>query len=147
MEESNVSFFNDSSLGDFVFEETDSEVGGNKAVEDAAVDGPALSEKVEKEVDADKIGEGSRPEGEEAPSKEGAMEDHERETEEEEAMGDGKPSDKLSGMLDLKASEYFTKYPKAIANPQVCNFKTLYKFVFPPGEISKAFQRGCRGSA
>ena len=89
LEESNVSFFNDSSLRDFVFEETEPEVGGNEAVEDAAVEGPALSEEeeVEREVDADKVGEGSRPEGEEAPSKEGAMEDHERETEEE-ALGE-----------------------------------------------------------
>merc|ERR1719209_1808318 len=46
----------------------------------------------------------------------------ERETEEE-ILEDVRPTERTSGLLDLKASEYFTKYPKAIANPQERSLK------------------------
>merc|ERR1712192_77435 len=51
-------------------------------------------------------------------------EDQEKEVEDEGA--DGSSTEKTSGTLDLKASEYFTKYPKAIANPQERSLK-LFK--------------------
>ena len=130
LEESNVSLFNDSSLEDFDFEEKEPEVGGN-SVDDNAVDGPALSEVDEVEqVEANDMDEETGHNGEEeaTASKGGATdadfpkpkEDQERETEEE-VLEDGRPTERTSGLLDLKASEYFTKYPKAIANPQVCD--------------------------
>ena len=133
LEESNVSLFNDSSLGDYDFEEKEPEVGGNSAEEEAAVDGPVLSkaDEVEEEVEANDVYEETRPKGEEVEvtaSEGGATnvltdsptpkDDHEREAEEE-TSEDGRPTERTSGILDLKASEYFTKYPKAIANPQV----------------------------
>jgi len=133
LEESNVSLFNDSSLEDFDFEEKEPEVGGN-SVDDNAVDGPALSEvdEVEEQVEANDMDEETGHNGEEeaTASKGGATdadfpkpkEDQERETEEE-VLEDGRPTERTSGLLDLKASEYFTKYPKAIANPQERSLK------------------------
>ena len=141
LEESNASsFFNDSSLGDYDFEEKEPEVGNNTAEEDAAVDEPVLSkeDEVGEGVNANETDQESKTQGEEeeGPSKgailaklrkAGAMnvladfpppkEDQERKVEEE--GSDGSSTEKTSGTLDLKASEYFTKYPKAIANPQV----------------------------
>jgi len=150
LEESNASsFFNDSSLGDFDFEEKEQEVGEDTAAEgaaDGAADGPGpvLSEvdAVEEGADVNEVDEETRNEGEEeeeeAPSKEailaklrkgGAMNvladfplPKENQETEEEAL-DGSPTERMSGTLDLKASEYFTKYPKAIANPQERSLK------------------------
>jgi len=131
LEESNVSLFNDSSPEDFDFEEKEPEVGGNIAVEDNAENGPALSEVDEVEqVEANDMDEETRHNGEEeataskggATDDAGIKEDQERETEEE-ILEDVRPTERTSGLLDLKASEYFTKYPKAIANPQERSLK------------------------
>merc|ERR1719342_1485511 len=142
-EESNVSFFNDGSLGEFEFEEKEPAVGDDIPAEGAAEDGPALSEvdEVEEGINADEeANKGEEEEEEAAPSKEavleklrkgGAMnvladfplpkENQERDIVEEES--NESLTERASGTLDLKASEYFTKYPKAIANPQERSLK------------------------
>ena len=150
LEESNASLLNDSSLGDYDFEEKEPEVGGNSAEEEAAVDGPALSEaaEVEEDVEANDVDEETRPKDEEveATASEGGAanvladsptpkDDHEREAEEE-TLEDGKPTERTAGILDLKASEYFTKYPKAIANPQVSD---LFNHVLLQGLLVNPF--------
>jgi len=147
LEESNASsFFNDSSLGDYDFEEKELEVDGN-----TAVDAPTLSKEDEveegvhlngKDEETSSQGEEEEEEKEGGPSKgailaklrkAGAMnvlpdfplpkEDKKREVEEEEVVQDGSSTEKTSATLDLKSSEYFTKYPKAIANPQERSLK------------------------
>ena len=162
-EESNVSFFNDSSLGEFEFEEKEPAVSDDIPAEGAAEDGPALSEvdEVEEEINADK--EASKGKEEEAaPSKEaileklrkgGAMnvladfplpkEDQERDNVEEES--NESLTERTSGTLDLKASEYFTKYPKAIANPQVSDSFQLFCLSLSKERSLKLFNEDAEG--
>ena len=164
-EESNVSFFNDSSLGEFEFEEKEPAVGDDIPAEGAAEDGPALSEvdEVEEEINADKeANKGEEEEEEAAPSKEaileklrkgGAMnvladfplpkEDQERDMVEEES--NESLTERASGTLDLKASEYFTKYPKAIANPQVSDSFQLFCLSLPKERSLKLFNEDAEG--
>ena len=163
-EESNVSFFNDSSLGEFEFEEKEPAVGDDIPAEGAAEDGPALSEvdEVEEEINADKEANKGEEEEEAAPSKEaileklrkgGAMnvladfplpkEDQERDIVEEEL--NESLTERTSGTLDLKASEYFTKYPKAIANPQVSDSFHLFCLSLPKERSLKLFNEDAEG--
>ena len=61
---------------------------------------------------------------------------------------DGSLPEKASGTLDLKASEYFTKYPKAIANPQVCGLCYCHScdFIsFPQERSLKLFNEDAEG--
>ena len=161
-EESNVSFFNDSSLGEFEFEEKEPAVSDDIPAEGAAEDGPALSEvdEVEEEINADK--EASKGKEEEAaPSKEAILEklrkggamnvladfplpkEDQRDIVEEES--NESLTERTSGTLDLKASEYFTKYPKAIANPQVSDSFQLFCLSLSKERSLKLFNEDAEG--
>ena len=161
LEDSNASFFNDSSLGDYDFEEREQDVAVEKPVlqeDDTAKEGGNANEGEE-----ERIIEGEEDDG--APSKDAILaklrkggatnvlanfpppkESRERESEED-AL-DGSLPEKASGTLDLKASEYFTKYPKAIANPQVCGLCYCHScdFIsFPQERSLKLFNEDAEG--
>ena len=161
LEDSNASFFNDSSLGDYDFEEREQDVAVEKPVlqeDDTAKEGGNANEGEE-----ERIIEGEEDDG--APSKDAILaklrkggatnvlanfpppkESQERESEED-AL-DGSLPEKASGTLDLKASEYFTKYPKAIANPQVCGLCYCHScdFIsFPQERSLKLFNEDAEG--
>ena len=161
LEDSNASFFNDSSLGDYDFEEREQDVAVEKPVlqeDDTAKEGGNANEGEE-----ERIIEGEEDDG--APSKDAILaklrkggatnvlanfpppkESQERELEED-ALDGGLP-EKASGTLDLKASEYFTKYPKAIANPQVCGLCYCHScdFIsFPQERSLKLFNEDAEG--
>ena len=161
LEDSNASFFNDSSLGDYDFEEREQDVAVEKPVlqeDDTAKEGCNANEGEE-----ERIIEGEEDDG--APSKDAILaklrkggatnvlanfpppkESQERESEED-AL-DGSLPEKASGTLDLKASEYFTKYPKAIANPQVCGLCYCHScdFIsFPQERSLKLFNEDAEG--
>ena len=161
LEDSNASFFNDSSLGDYDFEEREQDVAVEKPVlqeDDTAKEGGNANEGEE-----ERIIEGEEDDG--APSKDAILaklrkggatnvlanfpppkESRERESEED-ALDGGLP-EKASGTLDLKASEYFTKYPKAIANPQVCGLCYCHScdFIsFPQERSLKLFNEDAEG--
>ena len=161
LEDSNASFFNDSSLGDYDFEEREQDVAVEKPVlqeDDTTKEGGNANEGEE-----ERIIEGEEDDG--APSKDAILaklrkggatnvlanfpppkESQERESEED-AL-DGSLPEKASGTLDLKASEYFTKYPKAIANPQVCGLCYCHScdFIsFPQERSLKLFNEDAEG--
>ena len=170
LEDSNASFFNDSSLGDYDFEEREHKNECDTAAEDVAVEKPVLQEDDAakeggnaNEGEEERIIEGEEDDG--APSKDAILaklrkggatnvlanfpppkESQERESEED-AL-DGSLPEKASGTLDLKASEYFTKYPKAIANPQVCGLCYCHScdFIsFPQERSLKLFNEDAEG--
>ena len=161
LEDSNASFFNDSSLGDYDFEEREQDVAVEKPVlqeDDTTKEGGNANE-----GEDERIIEGEEDDG--APSKDAILaklrkggatnvlanfpppkESQERESEED-AL-DGSLPEKASGTLDLKASEYFTKYPKAIANPQVCGLCYCHScdFIsFPQERSLKLFNEDAEG--
>ena len=53
---------------------------------------------------------------------------------EDKQFGENVP-EKQSGSLDIKGSEYFNKYPKAIANPQVGDILYCMHFFMPQNSL------------
>merc|ERR1712013_158809 len=134
-------------LSDFDFEIQESEVGGDSVDEkDAGVEDGHVEATIEVGLtySSEVGGEMMRDEEDEAQDEErsdqGEVKDDERQlgdgdslmiNEDQEKQDEDKQFDefvpeKQSGSLDIQGSEYFTKYPKAIANPQEKSLK-LFK--------------------
>ena len=58
------------------------------------------------------------------------MINEDQEKQDEDKQSDENVPEKQSGSLDIQGSEYFTKYPKAIANPQVDSFLYFILYAF-----------------
>lgn len=108
--EASSSFLTDTSLGDF----------------ESAEEGEAGATSGDAEVEVEEAGEAQEGKEEVETEEEGDREDllyWHNSSKEEKEEGSGEGGSQKAGVLNLKSSEYFTKYPKAIANPQERSLK------------------------
>jgi len=82
---------------------------------EASTQGEETSDQGEVQDDERQLGDGDSP-----------MTNEDQEKQDEDKQFDENVPEKQSGSLDIQGSEYFTKYPKAIANPQEKSLK-LFK--------------------
>merc|ERR1719319_540371 len=115
-EEASTSFLTDTSLGDFESAEEGEAGASSNGGAEAEVEEAGEAQEGKEEVETEET---------EKEEEEGDREDllycHNSSKEGKEESG-GSASPK-PGVLNLKSSEYFTKYPKAIANPQERSLK------------------------
>merc|ERR1719319_1017462 len=111
-EEASTSFLTDTSLGDFESAEEGEAGASSNGGAEAEVEEAGEAQEGKEEVETEET---------EKEEEEGDREDllywHNSSSKEEKEESGGSASPK-PGVLNLKSSEYFTKYPKAIANPQ-----------------------------